>query len=131
MSCQHTQTTTLLWLYGEGPQDHAAHVAGCASCQAVVRDHEQVASALGPALASVSAPPRSSGRRRPPWAAGAVVAGLVALAAGLLLWARPPEATPPAPVRVVVTSPSSDPLDMALDDLDLELERLSLDLETL
>ena len=121
MSCEHASETTLLWLYGEADDAHALHVAGCPDCQEVLREHEAVASALGPALAATASAPPASSRSRV-W-----VGVLVALAAGLLVWLAVPE--PPEPV--VVAAPSADPLDVALDDLDLELDRLSSELEML
>ena len=42
MKCPHAETTTLLWIYGEGPEGHEAHVANCADCQAVLAMHEDV-----------------------------------------------------------------------------------------
>ena len=126
MGCEHAETTTLLWLYGEAADAHAVHVAGCAACQEVVRTHEEVVSALGPALSATAAAdgPRRLGRR------GVGAATLLALAAALLLWVGVPPAAPPASERVV-PAPSADPFDAALDDLDLELDRLSLELEML
>ena len=46
MSCPHEQTTTLLWIYGEADDAHASHVAQCAICQQVLREHEHVHLAL-------------------------------------------------------------------------------------
>ena len=42
MKCPHAETTTLLWIYGEGPEGHEAHVANCAICQEVLKTHETV-----------------------------------------------------------------------------------------
>ena len=62
MSCPHAQTTTILWIYGEADEAHATHVAGCAICQRVLQEHEQVHLALsldgsGVERSPVSQPP--------------------------------------------------------------------------
>jgi hypothetical protein len=46
MSCPHAETTTLLWIYGEGDESHALHVSMCAECQGVLETHERVQGAL-------------------------------------------------------------------------------------
>ena len=133
---------TLSWLYGEGPESHATHVASCASCTAVVAEHEAVASSLGAALGAVAAAPISVARgpRVLPW-----VGGGLAIAAGLWLVARlvlgPSPVVADATDGVVVadtdvaTHPgdamaasSSDAFDLAIDHLDLEVATLELEL---
>lgn len=141
MQCEHAQSTTLLWLYGEADDAHALHVAGCDACAAVAAEHASVTSALGPALAAISAgalsePPIPAPRRRP--RIQRIVAWAAVLAAGALwtLSAAPPADSPPEPDDAVAFAPpprlnASDPFDAALDDLDREIERLSLELEQL
>lgn len=120
MSCPHETTTTVAFLYGEAPDAHALHVAGCAPCTAVVAEHEQVANVLGPALSALRAPgmPRAS-RSRAPWITGAVLA----LAAAVLVLFR--TVTVPAPVPPPF---APDGFDVAIDALDLELTSLELEL---
>jgi hypothetical protein len=152
MSCHHTEAT-LLWMYGEGDEAHATHVATCAECQAVVQEHEQVASALGPTLGALAtpAPPRvpvaanTPGPRR--WFVGVSGMALVAVAV-VAVWIGtgprlPLSATGPTPEPVALGGvdtalaqatlgvPSDDRLDVQLDTLELELDALSLDLEML
>jgi hypothetical protein len=45
MSCDELNAT-LAWLYGEGDEAQAMHIASCPACMAVVADHEQVLSAV-------------------------------------------------------------------------------------
>lgn len=45
-SCPHADSTTIAWIYGEGPEDHALHVSGCAACSAVLEEHERVVTAV-------------------------------------------------------------------------------------
>jgi len=47
--CPHAETTTLLWLYGDGEDGHADHVAQCASCSSVVEMHSEVVARFGQA----------------------------------------------------------------------------------
>ena len=62
MKCPHAETTTLLWIYGEGPEGHEAHVANCPDCQAVLKAHEtvlfHVAEMEQPLALPVTAPPQ-------------------------------------------------------------------------
>lgn len=145
MRCEHAQTTTLLWLYGEASDAHAAHVAGCAECSAVLAEHEALASALGPALAAISAQPdvvpaptRPRRRRRTLATALAVAAAAAGVGAfvGVGQPVGPLDSPGGQPVAAVepgwVPAPGEpDPFDAALDDLDRELEWLSQDLERL
>jgi hypothetical protein len=92
MTCPHAESTTLLWIYGEGPEDHTDHVAQCADCQSVLDTHETVAfhmseTPMGRALSVTKVPetpePANSG-----W--GSVLFGLggigLAVAALALAW---------------------------------------------
>ncbi len=120
MSCPENPVT-LLWLYGEGPDEHAAHVAECAHCASVVEAHEEVMAVVVPVLSGAVAQDRSPARRRWP-----VFGALVLLAAGLALtlMPRPVSTTTTAPEVLVVldASPSSLWSDDFTDDLsDLEL----------
>ena len=45
-SCPHADSTTIAWIYGEGPEDHALHVSACAVCSAVLEEHERVVAAV-------------------------------------------------------------------------------------
>lgn len=134
MACEHTQTTTLLWLYGEADDTHLEHIQGCAECQGVVADHADVAAALGPALPAVATVPRRSWRRGA-WVAGAV---LLVAAAWLLVVRAPAPGDPVVAsdgdaVLMAADGPLApyDPFDSELDALDRELDRLSDDLEML
>lgn len=143
MTCEH-ETTTLLWLYGEADDGHEAHIASCASCRALVAEHADVASALGPSLGALAdgGPPRAQpapARRDRAW----LGAGIVALAAAVLAWVAvtdpsgPPEVAetvdPEVSAAIVASgSPNvGDPFDLEMDDLDRELDELSFELELL
>jgi len=98
-SCPHAESTTLLWLYGEGPEEHVHHVADCAECARIAATHADVmatvapvADALDPAEPAAHAVPRPSVLAEPAprpapanrgWLLGVVV-GLAVAAAVLL-----------------------------------------------
>lgn len=129
MSCEHAQSTTLSWLYGELDDDaHAAHVAVCEDCQAVLADHELVAAAMPVAAPSIPEPANKPWR----WALLAAAAA-AAVAAG---WWLAPRPAAPDDTAVAVAPALDDQLfaadiDSELDALDADLERLAADLETL
>lgn len=129
MSCPHATTTTILWVNGDGPEEHLHHVVACDACQAVLEDASEVAPFVRMLPAAVVR------RRRWP----AVLAGTLALAAAVLLFARVEAPTPAVVVdtavaRVVapaVVTPLDSEVDARLDDLDLALDALEHDLSTL
>lgn len=107
MSCPHEQTTTLLWIYGEADDAHASHVAQCAICQQVLREHEHVHLALAEqdrvvsnnpvSVAPVIPPPANTGR----FGFFLGVVGLCAAAAAVLLtWVNPVEFDGTVPIQV-------------------------------
>lgn len=121
MSCPHATTTTVLWAWGEGPEEHLHHVVGCPDCQAVLEDASEVA----PWIGELPAAPR---RRWP-----LVLAGVIALAASVLAFLA--VEAPVAPVEPVAAAPIpvlfEGDLDAELDRLDLALDALEHDLSTL
>ena len=78
MSCPHRETTTVAWIYGEGPEEHLHHVVGCADCQVVLQEHERVGSALAAVRPALKAN-KPSRRRRWVWATSALLAAAAAL----------------------------------------------------
>lgn len=128
MSCTHASTTTLLWVYGEGPEGHLEHISGCAACQAVVESEERVSHAIGPVVGALQVPPV---RSRPRWAGWV---GVMAIAAAALLWVFTGEAervdVPVATQAVVEVEPPAD-LDDQLAELDADLSSLEWDLRSL
>ncbi|MBT3218292.1 MAG: hypothetical protein HN348_04320 [Proteobacteria bacterium] len=139
MSCQHAKTTTLLWLYGEGPEDHVSHIAQCDECQAVTEEHSELMATIGPVIPALR---RAEPMRRRRWWIGGTV---VALAAAAALMLRFVVVSPTVEPEVVATNDTDsnvekyveadlvffDTLDWGLDDLDDELEALSQDLMNL
>ena len=91
MSCPHAQTTTILWIYGEADDAHAAHVAGCEICQQVLKEHEQVHLALSLETSTLESNPVSQPPEIPEAANTSrfglflSVAGVCAAAAAVLL----------------------------------------------
>ena len=49
MSCDQLNDT-LAWLYGEGDDEQAVHIASCPECLALVEEHEQVLAAVTRAM---------------------------------------------------------------------------------
>ncbi|MFT7518048.1 MAG: hypothetical protein ACI9MC_000172 [Kiritimatiellia bacterium] len=153
MTCHHAETTTIAWLYGEGPKEHVHHVAMCETCQEVARMHSEVMSTIGPVLGTmevdgppihsvVQAPPMVQQAANRPW--GLVVAALVAVAAVALLastpWLMaqtqpndiaqqqpaPPQLAPVTPTPQIVRAPSvpDDGDPLAPEPLDEPIEQL-------
>ena len=98
MKCPHAETTTLLWLYGEGDESHALHVSACAECQAVLEMHEMVQGALRETSTAptsqpiVDAPVVPSPANNPKYGMWFGVSGLVIAAAAVLLaWLGTPD----------------------------------------
>lgn len=117
-TCEHAETTTLLWLYGEADEAHATHVAGCGACTEVARQHADLMSEVGPIADRLVAAPSAEGQVDPlpapanrGWWIGVVV-GLAAAAAVLLalfgaLGMPGDSVTSPAP-DLVVEAPIDD-----------------------
>lgn len=146
-SCPHVETTTLQWLWGEGPEDHVHHVARCGECQRVIEEHEGVLGAVSVAATPTRAVSEEleqarqpGGRRR-----GLMLASALALAAALVLFVRPPADTShpgktgpvdtgvievlPDPKALLDASPLfADSLDQDLAALDIELSWMAAEL---
>jgi hypothetical protein len=96
--CEHAETTTLLWLYGEGDDGHAEHVAGCQACTRVVEVHSETIARIGQArLADPVGELHPANRPFPAWWMGMVAAAAVlVLAAGgvAVVWSTFPQGEP-------------------------------------
>lgn len=137
MPCEHAETTTVLWLYGEGSEGHAAHVATCQACTEVLHAHSDVICAVGdalPALRDATQPASVTVRPSSGWRFAPLL--LAAAALLVVLVQHPPESTVllPTPVLAPVAAVQSTPshIDAAWsDDLDLRLEAVSTDVDFL
>lgn len=136
MSCPHATTTTMLWLYGEGEESHAEHVAGCEACQEVAREHADVMSAMsGVSHLDLQVTQASSRPANRVWPIGIGGAAVLAAAAALATITAPD----PAPEVVaevgepvdlsVFAALDDDPLDDRFDALTLELGDLAANVE--
>ncbi len=144
MSCEHAESTTLLWVYGEAPEAHDSHMAACAECQAVVDGLERVQHALqpiAPTLRLADAPQApaqvNNGFRSARWGVVLALAASVLFAVGQL-FAIPPTVDAPVDTDLAaldVAPPLGDALygdlDAGLEDLDVDLDSLAWDLNTL
>ena len=129
--CPHAQTTTVAWLYGEGTEAHAEHVAGCAACTETLQSHEIVLGAMVPLAAhhrrSVGGASRSYG-----WALALVAAVMLSW-----LWLSPwsgddgPTEVNLVQVAEVPSSIWTTELDQEIDALSLAIDDLSEDFSTL
>lgn len=139
MSCSHAETTTLLWAYGEGPEDHAEHVATCAACQDVVAMHEFVGAEVAPILPilrrlddEVQPEPVV---RHPRWGRWVLAVGVLAAGLALMVGFGTRESGPSTPTMAVepdapvdvVLSPVYGSLDRELDELDDLVDTLASD----
>ena len=121
--CPHAQTTTVAWLYGEAPDEHAAHVAGCPACAETLESHELVLGALAPLAVQPSVPVPMS-RRVAPWLVALAAAGV-----GWLMWgagSHAPQAEDGVWMRV-----ADAPLAISATDIDQEIDALSLAIDDL
>lgn len=127
MSCPE-HDATIAWINGEGPEDHAAHVAACPACSAELDLQERVGHALADVAPALRATTVRPARTR--WVTVAAVAAMAALALIAVYAHGRPDPTPPAPVLAAATL--DDPaIDVALDDLDGDMSALSDDLDSL
>ncbi len=144
MSCPHATTTTIAWMYGEGPESHDLHVAECDDCAAVLDEHVDVLSAVGddlPALRQHGAVDQEFTRPSPVrWVASAALLTAAAAVALFAVWptqqVTPAPAASPVPLAELASAPLpealfEDDLDRRIDDLDADLDYLSLNLGTL
>ncbi len=156
-ACEQTERT-LLWVYGELPDAedaaHLAHVGRCASCQAVVAEHEAVGALLAGAASAdaiaadpVEAPVQTSRSWGVP--ALALAAAALLTVCGAVWMASGPAVPPPEPVATVpelrdVARPAEPVADLSeprmgsygtyagdLDALDADLDALDADLDAL
>ena len=147
MSCPDAETTTMLWVYGEGPEDHASHVAGCADCRSVVAEHEAVAGDIAGILPVIrrlddeAAPePANNDRGWVRWLVALGVASALLLVVGsqiLTPSAVDESIDPPSAVAIavqadaftdgVVLAPFYADIDAELDDLDFLVASLAAD----
>lgn len=81
MSCPHAESTAILYLFGEAPEEYAAHLEGCAICQNVILEHQETVEVITPHIPVPS-------RRRLPVQTVAPIAAIFAIAAVLLLTVR-------------------------------------------
>jgi hypothetical protein len=124
MTCPHRETTTVQWLYGEAPDEHVHHVAGCVECQEVADRFERVEAAVAgvrPALARR--------RIRPRWPGIAVT--LLAASALLGVWRFAAEQMPSTERDGTMVDLVDESFDDDLEDLEDDLAWLSIELDVL
>lgn len=158
MTCEHAETTVLLYLFGEAPGGFEEHLAACDECQESLSQHAATVRAVDPVLgpggaADVSAPsleprhiaptPLATTRqvdtpiqwtRTLPWLAAAAAAATLALV--VARWPAQPglvedqdaAADAVTPGRVVA-EPWADPIELELDDIAGEFDSLIRDME--
>ncbi len=128
--CPHAQTTTVAWLYGEAPDEHATHVAACPACAQTLESHELVLGALAPLAVQHSVSPSVS-RRVAPWMVALAAAGV-----GWMMWGAGSQAlqAEDAAWTRVADAPSAistTDIDQEIDALSLAIDDLSEDFSTL
>lgn len=128
MSCDQLNDT-LAWLYGEGDETHASHIASCEACLQIVADHEQVLSAVTRARPVSAATPDTDLRRglgaRWGWVAGIAAAVMVAVLV-------PGESQRVSSEPSLGAAVAADLEPMAWDvELDQDLEELAWDVQLL
>lgn len=131
-TCPLAETTTIAWLYGEGPENHVHHVASCEDCTAVAAEHAEVMASVGPVLdelrpAPAAVPPAEAPTApapvaaNRPWLLAALAVVAVAAAALLVLWvgsgpAQPAVEAPQIAIVDEATAPGPAPV-TPIDDL--------------
>jgi hypothetical protein len=141
MSCAHAETTTVLWAYGEGPENHTDHIAVCSECREVIAMHESVGADISALLPLLRRPldeavpaPVSQRKSWVRWAAAvsALAAGLAFVVGsqrfddGVEEVASPVVADLDIDTEVVLT-PFYGALDRELDELDDLVDSLEAD----
>lgn len=125
MSCMHQETTTVRWLYGEGPDDHLHHIADCVECQDTVARFERLEAAMRPVRPALSMP-----RRR--FRFTGVTATLLAATALIGVWRfSVAESSKTSPVEPSVVDLADEDLDDDLDDIDGDLDWVVAELDLL
>ena len=126
--CNHAETT-VAWLYGEAPEEHALHVASCPLCTEVLATHERVLGATAPLKLEAPAA-RGASWRRAGWVLALAAAGLA-----WMMWgpSSEVEALSPAIVQLDDATPvyGVADIDQEIDALSLALDDLSEDFSTL
>lgn len=134
MSCRHAQSTTLTWLWGEHDGDHAVHVAGCETCQAVVAMHTDVVCAVAPQVEEIEERAASTtvDMRSRMLIAAALAAAVV------LVFMSPRNAALQSPSEAPVQTMAAhdvalpeDDLDQWFTELDRDIDALAVDLSAL
>jgi hypothetical protein len=137
MNCPHETTTTLSWLYGDGPEEHIHHIAACPVCTAVVDEHAEVlthVSRHAPSCLQTKQPSAPPPRVRWTTRVGVVATVGMALAAAWLFAVKAPPAPSAleAPTAVYeFASFDDDTIDQGLDDLEEEISLLREELASL
>jgi hypothetical protein len=128
--CPHAHTTTVAWLYGEAPDEHAMHVAACPACTQTLQSHELVLGALAP-VAVQHPVSRPVSRRVAPWLVALAAAGV-----GWMMWgagsqglqaedaAWPRVADAPSAISTTDIDQEIDALSLAIDDLSEDFSTL-------
>lgn len=158
MTCEHAETTVLLYLFGEAPAEYEEHLAQCEECQEALAEHAATVRAVEPVFrgdgeaaneSAIRSDPRKSTRETPslgepsnrrsralPW----LVAAAAAAVAFLLIarWPADPRPTavaqsPAGPESLTATIPAAwtDPIEEELDDIAVEFDLLARDMEDL
>ena len=137
MSCEQLETT-VAWMYGEGPEEHAEHVFSCETCSAALEEHEAAMAVVAPVVAGLKTEVRGEvvvgpWRRRRVLGVAVVLLAAAAAIAMAVSATRMHSATTPAREAApsVVDVFDGDDVDAALDALDDDLDALSSDLEVL
>ena len=128
MSCDELNAT-LAWLYGEGEDAHAVHIASCEVCMEVVAEHEQVLSAVTRSR-PVYASPDTARTPRKAANVGTWVVAIAAVCMAAVLLGNEASTASSAPAEDVRVALDVDPgsWDVALD---ADLEELAWDIQVL
>ena len=151
MTCEHAETTVLLYLFGEAPEGFEEHLAGCDDCQESLADHAATLRAvdpvLGPGGATAESPPSleprslapaDAGPGRPsdvpgprtlPWLMAAAAAATLALVVSR--WPADPPAADDQDGAADAITPGLDAAEVWVDPIERELDDLSGDLDSL
>ena len=132
MKCVHTETTAVLAVFGEAPQEFEQHLAECAVCRRAVSDHLETLSILAADDANPGELVHPVESERPRW--NPYAASFLAAAAVLLVvqlgQQSPVTMSAPTSTQVAFT-PESETFDIPLDDeiASLEMELALFNLE--
>ena len=126
MSCPHSETTAILAVFGEAPDEFELHLSTCSECRDVVSTHLKTLGVIEPVLADRFKPEIRPMNR---YAFGFLLAAAVLLAIQFGSSTETPTKKPSFHTQTTVISDGfiNDPIDDELASLEMEIALFNLE----